>query len=291
MPISLLDPKNDFVFKKLFVTCPDLLVDLINAVRSGEDPIEAIDILNPRIDPEELTGKFIVLDVLARDTRGHFFNIEMQVRCQAAWLERSFFYLAHTCTSQLKSGDDYATLKPVIGINLLDFDLFTGDKAHWHFRLLDPEQPTVRLELLQLHILELRKLDHQRSTGTLTDWVTYFKHWREDTVMSEIRHPPVQKALDQLKALSNDEETRWRALARERALHDEASFLASERRKGLEEGRHKGQAEVLTRLLTLKFGELPDAVRQRLDQASLSKLDNWAEQVLSVDNLDEIFLH
>ena len=179
-------------------------------------------------------------------------------------------------------------------VSLLDFDLFAGDKAHWHFRLLDPEQPMVRLELLQLHILELRKLDHQQSTGTLTDWVTYLKHWREDTVMSEIRHPPVQKALDQLKSLSNDEETRWRALARERALHDEASFLAAERRKGLEEGleegQHKGQAAVLTRLLTLKFGGLPDTVRQRLDQASLSELDTWAERVLSADTLDEIFL-
>ncbi|MCK9247020.1 MAG: Rpn family recombination-promoting nuclease/putative transposase [Anaerolineaceae bacterium] len=113
----------------------------------------------------------------------------------------------------MKSGDNYTTLKPVMGINLLDFDLFAGDKAHWHFRLLDPERPKVRLELLQLHILELRKLDRQRerSTDTLVDWVTWFKHWREDTVMSEIRYPPVQKALDQLKNLSNDEETRWGA--------------------------------------------------------------------------------
>ena len=34
----LLDPKLDVVFKKLFVEAPDLLADLINAVRSDEPP-------------------------------------------------------------------------------------------------------------------------------------------------------------------------------------------------------------------------------------------------------------
>ncbi|MFA5496096.1 MAG: Rpn family recombination-promoting nuclease/putative transposase [Porticoccaceae bacterium] len=126
MSNTLLDPKNDFVFKKLFVNAPDLLADLINAVRSDEDPVEVIDILNPQIEPEELTGKFILLDVLARDSRGRLFNIEMQVRRLAEWIERSLYYIASAYAGQLKKGGDYATLKPVIGINLLDFDLFGG---------------------------------------------------------------------------------------------------------------------------------------------------------------------
>jgi len=32
--MNLLDPKNDFVFKKLFAEAPGLLAALINAVRS-----------------------------------------------------------------------------------------------------------------------------------------------------------------------------------------------------------------------------------------------------------------
>lgn len=295
MSNTLLDPKNDFVFKKLFAESPDLLADLINAVRSGEDPVEIIEILNPRIDPEDLTGKFIILDVLARDTRGHLFNIEMQVRRLAEWIERSLYYIASAYVDQLKQGDNYITLKPVIGINLLDFDLFDSDQAHWHFRLVDRTQPDVTLEPLQLHVLELRKLDRQReaSPGVLGDWIAWFKHWREDNVMSEIHHPPVQKAQNQLKRLSDDEETRWRALARERALHDEASFLASARREGLEEGiqigEGRGRTVVLSRQLTLKFGELSVAVQQRLRQASEAELDAWAERILFAESLDEVF--
>jgi len=37
----LLDPKNDYVFKRLFTQAPELLVSLINAVRADE-PIHMV---------------------------------------------------------------------------------------------------------------------------------------------------------------------------------------------------------------------------------------------------------
>ena len=40
--IELLDPKNDYVFFRLFSEEPELLVDLINAVRSHEPPIASV---------------------------------------------------------------------------------------------------------------------------------------------------------------------------------------------------------------------------------------------------------
>lgn len=157
----LLDPKNDFVFKRLFAASPALLADLINAVRCDEPPVEVTEVLNPRIDPEELTGKFIVLDVLACDAAGRFYNIEMQVRRHAGWNARSTYYLARTLANQLKNGDDYTKLKPVIGIHLLDFDLFdVPEQAHWCFELRDRLRPQVALEgQLQLNVTELIKAD------------------------------------------------------------------------------------------------------------------------------------
>ena len=47
----LLDPKNDYVFKRLFAETPELLVALINAVRSHDPPVAQVQILNPLIDP------------------------------------------------------------------------------------------------------------------------------------------------------------------------------------------------------------------------------------------------
>lgn len=83
-----------------------------------------VAILNPRIDPNELAGKYIVLDLLAGDAKGHLYNLEIQVRQQPDWQARSVYYLAKTLADQLRNGDPYRMLKLVIGVHLLDFDLF-----------------------------------------------------------------------------------------------------------------------------------------------------------------------
>jgi len=56
---ELLDPKNDYVFKRLFADAPDLLAALINAVRRCAAPITHIAVKNPAIDAAELHGKYI----------------------------------------------------------------------------------------------------------------------------------------------------------------------------------------------------------------------------------------
>ena len=82
-----------------------------------------------------------------------------------------FYYLAKTLADQLRNGDPYRTLKPVIGIHLLDFDLFPDtDQALWCFELRDRLQPTVWIGgELQLHVLELSKADRKHQiTGDLS---------------------------------------------------------------------------------------------------------------------------
>jgi predicted transposase/invertase (TIGR01784 family) len=160
----LLDPKNDFVFKKLFAGAPELLIALINAVRTDAPPILAVEVLNPAISPEDMAGKYIVLDILARDARGRRYNVEMQVRRYHAYSARSTYYLAHALTQQIGSGQNYGEIKSVIGIHLLDFELFDGpgqqSQAVWCFEMRDRCQPEVKLgDELQLNIIEMRKAD------------------------------------------------------------------------------------------------------------------------------------
>ncbi len=77
--LPLLDPKNDYIFKRLFAQSPELLSDLINSIRYDQPPITITDILNPNISGEDLHAKEIVLDVLAKDGFGVQYNIEIQV--------------------------------------------------------------------------------------------------------------------------------------------------------------------------------------------------------------------
>ncbi|WP_089714287.1 hypothetical protein [Halomonas daqiaonensis] len=55
----LLDPKNDYIFKRLFSEALDLLVVLINDLWPDLPNITAVEVLNPNIEPSELTGKYI----------------------------------------------------------------------------------------------------------------------------------------------------------------------------------------------------------------------------------------
>jgi predicted transposase YdaD len=56
------------------------------------------------------------------------------------------------------------------------------------------------------------------------------------------------------------------------------------------EGQRKGRLELLTKLLTVKFGALPLAARARLMEASTAELDVMAERVLTSATLEEVLL-
>ncbi len=59
--------------------------------------------------------------------------------------------------------------------------------------------------------------------------------------------------------------------------------------QGLQQGRLEGKAQLLIRLLNVRFGELPVSVIDRLLRADENTLDMWTEAVLSVDSLDAVF--
>ena len=97
--------------------------------------------------------------------------------------------------------------------------------------------------------------------------------------------------------VSADEESRRLAFVRERAVRDELTLLkeAEERgiEKGVEIGVEKGAQEksrnTLTKLLTLRFGPLSEAVAQRLGEARVEQLDAWTEKVLFARTLEDVF--
>ena len=291
---ELLDPTNDYVFKRLFAEAPDLLVDLINDLRPDLPDITSVEILNPNIEPSELNGKYIILDVLARDGEGNCYNVEVQVRRYGAWHKRGVFYLARTLGSQLSAGEDYQELRASVGLHLLDFDLFTDtaaerEQAIWRFEMRDERQPKISLgNVLQMNLIELNKADRLGlPEGPLRAWITFFKHWQEELTMANVAHEPVKRAMSRIRELSADEETRRLAFVRERALRDEVSLLNDAKR----EGEMTGERRVLQRLLRKRFGELPAWVGEKLERADTGQLETWTDEILTVDSLDELFKH
>ena len=52
----------------------------------------------------------------------------------------------------------------------------------------------------------------------ISAWVTFFEHWREEQIMADIDHAPIQDALNRVRQLSADEQATELSLAQVEAL-------------------------------------------------------------------------
>jgi hypothetical protein len=64
---------------------------------------------------------------------------------------------------------------------------------------------------------------------------------------------------------------------------------AKGRVEGEAKGRAEGRAEILRKLMTLKFGPLSPEMEKRISSAAITDLDRWSERVLSAQRIEEIF--
>lgn len=62
-------------------------------------------------------------------------------------------------------------------------------------------------------------------------------------------------------------------------------YVTSVERIGIEQG----EMILLRRMLTKRFGELPEAIEMRLSQASIADLELWGDRLLEAKTLTEIF--
>ena len=60
------------------------------------------------------------------------------------------------------------------------------------------------------------------------------------------------------------------------------------KQEGREEGRQEGEAMILLRQLQLKFGDVPEAVRRRIERADARTLLQWSERVLTAASLEQV---
>jgi predicted transposase/invertase (TIGR01784 family) len=241
---------NDFVFRYVLgrEEAKSLLMDLVNAVLedAGCTPIISLDLRNP-VNPRDASwAKETVLDIKAVGQDRQLFDIEMQVSGDRHFVNRSLYYWAQLYSRQLEKGHEYDELRPVICINLLDFDLFEGT-AENHHRFIITEAGTPELvmtEDLQIHFVELTKPAVRE---------THLKLWTqlignagkdgEDMKVLLSKDRVLSQTYAEFERCTQDEEVRELALARERFQLDQRSSLKTARQDGFEEGKKKGLEE------------------------------------------------
>ena len=66
-------------------------------------------------------------------------------------------------------------------------------------------------------------------------------------------------------------------------------FYQEAKEEGVQQGVQQGEKLILQRMLVRRFGELPELVQQRLQQASAEQVEQWADRFVEASSLEAIF--
>ncbi|OUS74864.1 hypothetical protein B1748_19985 [Paenibacillus sp. MY03] len=254
---ELLDPKNDFVFKRIFGSeeNKDILLAFLNRtfLEAGEPPLTEIVLMNPYTDKDSPRDKQSIFDIQARTAEGKLINVEMQLFNKYDNEKRTLYYWSKQYAGQLEEGQSYKRLRKCVTINILNFSILPNDRYHSVFHLREDHSGITLVDDIEIHIMELSKLNAQNipSEGGLLNWLLFLKS--EDTTNWEVlrvNEPALGKAMTALEYLSQDAEARRMYEMRQKALHDEASMLEGARAEGESFGNLKGKLEVAENMLS-----------------------------------------
>lgn len=213
-------PTVDFCFKELMKN-PKVRQGFVAAIL-GRDPktIRQTQLMNTELHREFEDDKPGILDVLIELDDGSWMNMEMQVPYFQFWANRVLFYVGKTYTGQIQKGDDNDKLQKCIRYRKITFcDTETG------------EQYT---DLMELHILELKKLPPQDcNENGIIRWMRFLggKKQEEFEMMAK-QDEYIEEAYGELRKLSLDEQKRLEYEWREKAIRDYNTQMHSAEKRG-----------------------------------------------------------
>ncbi len=185
------DVKNDIAFRKIFGNDnrKETLISFLNAVLSfkGKQKIVEVKIMNPYQLPKLRGGKVSIIDVKATDQIGRHYIVEMQVGELDGFAKRVLFYFSKSYSEQIKRGDFYRQLKPVIFIGILDYSFSINSKYISRHRILDVETHEHLLQDVEFNFVELPKFNKElNELETLTEkWIYFIKNAKNLDVIPE----------------------------------------------------------------------------------------------------------
>lgn len=245
---DVISAKLDVIFKKIFTENEDMLHDFVASMLDiPSEKITEITITNPEMPPETISGKFSRLDLSLRvDDR--LVNVEIQVKEHADYRDRTLFYWAKLYTSALKSGEEYGDLKQTIAINIINFNMFGGEDYHTEIVTAVKDTGEIFSDKFSIHFFELKKISRKPDPKNRKElWLQYINADKEEelAMIENTNVPIMKKAVRVIYDMSEDTRMREMARMREKALHDEATYLKEAREEGRAAGRAEGIASAM----------------------------------------------
>lgn len=245
--MELLDPRVDFVFKRIFASenNKDVLLAFLNHIfmDAGDAPLDEVILLNPYTDKDDPLDKLSIFDIWAKTVEGKLINIEMQLFNKYDMEKRTLYYWSKRYSGQLQTGGRYTELKKCVTINILNYKVLPNEHTHSVFHLREDISGAPLTDDIEIHFLELPKLNQPAvpGEGGLINWLLFLKgsdnsNWE----VLRMNEPALRKAMETLEFLSQDSEARRKYEERQKALHDEASQRDGAQREGFAKGMQEG---------------------------------------------------
>ena len=185
-------------------------------------------------------------------------NIEMQNTYQDDWTERSLFYNCRMFTDGFQKGHPYGEIPPCIHVGILNFNQMISPNYYHKVSLMDEKTKEVYSRKFQFHMIELKKLENvkeRQKKKPLYRWAKMIAAQTWEELEQESRgNKYMERALEEMIKISQDEKERYLYLREEMAESDRVSQIESAQRLGRKEGKKEGELVKLIMLIQKKMG-------------------------------------
>ena len=277
MSHKLLNPKNDYVFKRLFgsVGNETITKNLLSCILQQNITDVQLD-CNPILEKNLLDDKVGILDIKAKIDNTTNVDIEMQVTDHKNIEKRILFYLSKMYTKTIKKSQDYSSLEKCIAILITNYniDIIKNIPKYitkWNIRE-EEYQKIVLTDVMEIYIIELNKFkDYKEKSNhnSLNSWIEFI----ESPEVVDMSNKEIQKAKKVLEEISQDEHEQYLAELREKYIMDQKAIEDAGYDKGLNVGYNKGLKTGIAQGITQgKLQIAKKMLSKKIDLKTISEL-------------------
>ncbi len=209
---------NDYMFRSVMQSNENVLKGLLcSLLHLDPKDVVSIQILNPIELGDAIGEKESYLDIKLLMNDRAVINLEMQLRNEQNWPERSLIYLCRLF-ARLNKGADYKEIKPAFQIGILNFTPFSEfPEFYATHKLMNVKNYHKYSDKFTLHVLDLTQIDYatkEDKDHKIDKWARLFKAktWEDFNMLDDKVFQELGETLFKLNA---DEKIRYQCEARE----------------------------------------------------------------------------
>jgi predicted transposase/invertase (TIGR01784 family) len=204
-------------------------------------------VLDPyQIPAKVLSDKLSIVDVKCKDREGKTYIVEMQLLSKDSFLSRVVYNVSKSYANQLKRGVPYSTLQDVIGVTIVNFELFPEfpDRYISCHEITEKITKTSFMKQLCFYFVELPKFKKtlEELENSIDKWLYFLKYAEGmNEIPGELKEAFIEQAFEIAESarMTDEEGKRYEVL--ETDYRDRLAELEWAKKEGEKEGEKKGE--------------------------------------------------